>query len=237
MGTLEGQHGGHAVLLGLREFCIGDQGIESAAHVAQRDARALQAQHEMLAARDHQRMLGLEILHVLPGPAVAGLAGVARELDRREGQQRGLQRGERIDGGHLVRGGRHGRSLQGLLQPHRRREDVLTHPGGGAIALRLRRAAVVEPDALCPESHHHLRGATLDDLNGLLLQVLAGPTHQATVGQRDVRLFVEAREQCAELIEHGAHEITFTSQCASFCGVRAAISMPQAASRSAIWRS
>ena len=89
----------------------------------------------------------------------------------------------------------------------------------------------------CAEAHHHLRGALLDDVDLMLLQVLAGAANQASIGQRHVGVVVIAREQRAKLVEQGTHEITFTSQCASFCGVRAAISMPQAARLSAVWRS
>jgi hypothetical protein len=97
----------------------------------------------------------------------------------------------------------------------------------------MRGTARVEADALLGETDDEVLRRFLDDTRRQLLEILLRPPKQAAVGERDERLVVEAR-QLREQALPGAHEITLTSQCASRCGVSAAISIPHAASRSAM---
>jgi len=92
------QHRRYAVLLDPADRAVGDQVLQAAAEIAEHEARLHQVDDDVAFAADARALRRVEILHVLPCPAVAGLAGMPGQLRRRDREKFGMQRGTGVCG-------------------------------------------------------------------------------------------------------------------------------------------
>jgi hypothetical protein len=127
-----------------------------------------------------------------------------------------------------------GRSPGARGEPEACGDHVLADGARRARARGAGRAGDAELDPVVSHLDRDGIGGDQRDVEGV--EILGRAPQQPLVGQRGPRLVVEPPQHRHQIVE-GTHEVTATSQVASWLGVRAAISIPRSASRCATARS